>query len=232
VTQDLYHAIFHIASALEVPVILLALAALVIIVVDFGAFLVELNARRNRRSGHLGVDALTDAATSARLALNSGAREAAEIALRSVAWSAAMDAVYAAFIEHAHRPGADNLMAKDLADFEFDRQRRLGRTRLLVRIGPALGLMGTLIPLVPALDGLARGDVKVLTDNLRVAFSVTVLGLFVGALAFLLSLVRERLYGQDYSDLEYVASVLTNEDPAFDRVIHDKPDTAAHRSQS
>ena len=37
--------------------------------------------------------------------------------------------------------------------------RRLERTRLLVRAGPALGLMGTLIPLSPALSGLAGGDV-------------------------------------------------------------------------
>ena len=33
------------------------------------------------------------------------------------------------------------------------RMRRLERTRLLVRAGPALGLMGTLIPLSPALSG-------------------------------------------------------------------------------
>ena len=33
-----------------------------------------------------------------------------------------------------------------LADYEFRIQRRLDRTRMLVRAGPALGLMGTLIP--------------------------------------------------------------------------------------
>ncbi len=41
--------------------------------------------------------------------------------------------------------------------------------------------MGTLIPLSPALEGLANGDVATLTDNLRLAFSITVLGLLVGA---------------------------------------------------
>jgi biopolymer transport protein ExbB/TolQ len=110
-------------------------------------------------------------------------------------------------------PLAEPRIAKALADFDFDAQRRLGRTRLLVRLGPALGLMGTLIPLAPALDGLARGDTTELSKDLRVAFSVTVLGLFVGAVAFGLSLWRDRLYGQDLSDLEYVAAVLTA-DPA------------------
>ena len=109
------------------------------------------------------------------------------------------------------QPGADNGLSKELADFDFGRQSRLGRTRLLVRFGPALGLMGTLIPLSPALDGLARGDVTTLTKNLRVAFSITVLGLLVGAVAFALSLIRDRMYGQDLSDLEYVAAILTED---------------------
>ena len=37
---------------------------------------------------------------------------------------------------------------------------------------------------------------------------MTVLGLLVGAVAFGLSLVRDRLYGQDLSDLQYVAARL------------------------
>jgi biopolymer transport protein ExbB/TolQ len=69
--------------------------------------------------------------------------------------------------------------------------------------------MGTLIPLSPALAGLADGDVATLSENLRVAFSVTVAGLLIGAIAFAISLVRDRLYAQDYSDVEYVAASLT-----------------------
>jgi biopolymer transport protein ExbB/TolQ len=79
---------------------------------------------------------------------------------------------------------------------------------MMVRFGPALGLMGTLIPLSPALEGLAKGTVKLLSDNLRVAFSVTVPGLLIGAIAFAVSLVRDRLYARDLSDLEYVATQL------------------------
>ena len=47
-----------------------------------------------------------------------------------------------------------------------------------------------------------------LTEDLRVAFSVTVAGLLIGAVAFAISLVRDRLYAQDYSDVEYVAAAL------------------------
>jgi biopolymer transport protein ExbB/TolQ len=214
-THDLYHAIYRVASVLEVPVILLALAALALIVVESGRFLVELMTRRRRPSDPVQNAGLTEAALAARRALFDDRSESgAARALQRVAWSAAMEATYAAMVAHAGKPGAENRIAKDLADFDFGRQRRLERTRLLVRAGPALGLMGTLIPLAPALDGLAKGDVNALTENLRVAFSITVLGLLVGALAYGLSLARDRIYGQDYSDLEYVAAVLT--DPAFE----------------
>ncbi|MSZ75882.1 MAG: hypothetical protein F2667_02095 [Actinobacteria bacterium] len=121
-----------------------------------------------------------------------------------------MSHTLAVLAEEAGRESSEPRIAKELADFDFGCQRRLARTRLLVRVGPALGLMGTLIPLSPALEGLAAGDVATLTDNLRVAFSITVLGLLIGAGAFAISLARDRIYGQDYSDLEYVAAILTD----------------------
>ena len=69
-----------------------------------------------------------------------------------------MAATLAFIVEHARTHGGDHQINKALADFDFDSQRRLGRTRMLVRAGPALGLMGTLIPLSPALTGLANGN--------------------------------------------------------------------------
>jgi biopolymer transport protein ExbB/TolQ len=76
--------------------------------------------------------------------------------------------------------------------------------------------MGTLIPLSPALAALGDGDVEVLAEGLRVAFGVTVVGILVGMVAFGLSLVRDRLYAQDHSDLEYVAAVLFDQPPPVD----------------
>lgn len=114
-------------------------------------------------------------------------------------------------LEQVGRPDAEARIAKSLAEYDYLSLRRLERSRILVRMGPALGLMGTLIPLSPALAGLADGDVATLTENLRIAFGVTVVGLLVGAIAFAISLIRDRLYAQDYSDVEYVAAILTND---------------------
>jgi biopolymer transport protein ExbB/TolQ len=202
--HDVDQVIFNVADALQVPVLIAALLALAAVLVEAGAFAVELSRRRRRR-----FDRLEAAAGSARDRIATGNRVAATAALQPVAWSAPMIDVLAVIAHHARLPGGETRIAKALADFDFGSERRLERTRLLVRAGPALGLMGTLIPLSPALTGLAEGNVARLSENLRVAFSVTVLGLLVGALAFGLSLVRDRLYGQDLSDLEYVAAVMT-----------------------
>jgi biopolymer transport protein ExbB/TolQ len=120
-----------------------------------------------------------------------------------------MSATLRFIVSRAKVHGADNQLNKALADFDLESQRRLGRTRMLVRAGPALGLMGTLIPLSPALTGLANGNTGELSRDLRVAFSVTVVGLLIGAVAFAISLSRDRMYSQDLSDLQYVAATLT-----------------------
>jgi biopolymer transport protein ExbB/TolQ len=202
--HDVDNVIFRVADALQVPVLILALLALAAVVVELGAFAVESRRRRTRR-----FIVLEQAAVEARAAAVAGNRVAAAAALHRVGWSMPMGEVLGVIAYNAGVPGGEPRIAKSLADFDFGSERRLERTRLLVRAGPALGLMGTLIPLSPALTGLAQGDVARLSENLRVAFSVTVLGLFVGAIAFGLSLVRARIYGQDLSDLEYVASVMT-----------------------
>ena len=199
--------LFHISEALRVPGLVLALVAVVLVIVEAGAFSIEL-LRRRRRS----FPRLQSAAERARGELREGDAGAASATLYGVAWSRSMDETLRGLVEEASSPDPGNRMAKRLADFDFASIRRLERTRLLVRFGPALGLAGTLIPLTPALAGLASGDVQSLSDNLRVAFSVTVVGLLVGAIAFGLSLVRDRLYGQDLSDLEYVAAVLVEPD--------------------
>jgi biopolymer transport protein ExbB/TolQ len=79
---------------------------------------------------------------------------------------------------------------------------------MLVRAGPALGLMGTLIPLAPGLAALERGDVGALAADLRIAFAATVIGLLVGTLAFALTLTRTRLYTEDLTALERAVSVV------------------------
>jgi biopolymer transport protein ExbB/TolQ len=202
--------LFELANALRVPVFVAAIGALALVLVDLGAFCVEL-LRRGRSDGGARV---AQATASARQALAARDLPQAERALMPLASSAQMADTLSTLVAQHGQPGAEDRRAKALADFDLRSLRKLERSRLLVRFGPALGLMGTLIPLSPALEGLAEGDVAQLSENLRAAFSVTVLGLLIGAVAFSISLVRDRLYAQDLSDLEYVVASL---DPQEER---------------
>jgi len=63
--------------------------------------------------------------------------------------------------------------------------------RLAVRLGPSLGLMGTLIPMADALQGLADGNLPRLASNMVTAFAATVIGLLISVLAYVISATRE-----------------------------------------
>lgn len=195
--------LFEVSDALRVPVLVLALVALAIAVVEAGALAMELWRRRGRSLWQL-----DHAIAECQGRLAAGMKAEAYVALLPIARNPAMEEVLGDLVATTGGPGGEARTAKLLAEYDYRSLRRLERTRILVRMGPALGLMGTLIPLSPALAGLADGDVATLTENLRVAFGVTVAGLLVGAIAFAISLVRDRLYAQDYSDVEYVAARL------------------------
>lgn len=93
---------------------------------------------------------------------------------------------------------------KVLDDLQLEAERLLGRLQLGVRLGPILGLAGTLIPLGPALVSLSSGDVAALSEKLVVAFTTTVLGLLVGGACFAMHSVRRHWYMQDLNDIEFV----------------------------
>ena len=88
---------------------------------------------------------------------------------------------------------------------EMEFEKKLEKTRLLIRVGPILGLMGTLIPMGPALLGLSTGNIDQMANQLVIAFTSTVVGLFVGGIALVLTTVRRRWYMEDMKDIEYMA---------------------------
>jgi biopolymer transport protein ExbB/TolQ len=98
--------------------------------------------------------------------------------------------------------------ARRIAAFESACHRDLDRARLLARLGPIVGLMGTLIPKGHALGQLALGDISAMTQNLQVAFANTVVGLFIGALGFIVQQGRQRWYTQEIDALDYVHDLL------------------------
>ncbi len=68
--------------------------------------------------------------------------------------------------------------------------------------------MGTLIPMGPALVGLAAGDIASMAYNMQVAFATTVVGLFSSAIGFITQQTKQRWYLQDLNNLEFFAELL------------------------
>ncbi len=190
-------ALAQIATVLRVPVLIAAIVVLLAGAFEVGRYGSELW-RRWRRGREMELSQLVRRA----------AADPANVAYYAYhAPSAFAEAALTAIVA-AVTVGRPEDMEQALVAYELAVQRRLDRTRILVRAGPAIGLMGTLIPLAPGLAALGDGDVSALAGDLRDALAATVIGLLVGTVAFALTLVRTRIYTEDLAALERAAEAL------------------------
>lgn len=73
---------------------------------------------------------------------------------------------------------------------------------LIIKLGPALGLLGTLIPLGPGIIALGQGDTLLLSQSLLTAFDTTIAGLLCASIATVISTIRKKWYDNYNSVLE------------------------------
>lgn len=100
-------------------------------------------------------------------------------------------------------------LAEKLIENEEDKiEKKLQTTDIITKIGPTLGLMGTLIPMGPGLAALGSGDVTTLSNAIIVAFDTTVVGIGAGAVAYFVSKVRRRWYEQYLSNLDALSKAV------------------------
>ena len=105
--------------------------------------------------------------------------------------------------------GADRpLKDKLLSEFEIHADKDMAWSRYLAKLGPMLGLMGTLIPMGPALVGLSTGDIGSMAYNMQVAFATTVVGMVSAAIGYFTEQVKQRWYLKDLTALQYLSDVL------------------------
>ena len=118
------------------------------------------------------------------------------------------NSIVLAYINKILSAGADKAVHKRiLNEFEIYADKDLSTSKTLAKLGPMLGLMGTLIPMGPALVGLSTGDIASMAYNMQVAFATTVVGLFSSAIGFMTLQVKQRWYVLEMSELEFVASL-------------------------
>ena len=85
---------------------------------------------------------------------------------------------------------------------------RLRYTDIITRIGPTLGLMGTLIPMGPGLAALGAGDINTLATSLTLAFNTKIVGIGSGALCYVLGKIRKSWYDKYLADLDALSDVV------------------------
>ena len=121
--------------------------------------------------------------------------------------------------EHLSKKSRQTL-ARRLIDNEEDKiTQNLQKTDIITKVGPTLGLMGTLIPMGPGLAALGTGDVTTLASAITVAFNTTILGIGSGAATYLASKLRRRWFGEYLANLDALMdAILDNIDRRDERL--------------
>ena len=99
---------------------------------------------------------------------------------------------------------ADYLLTK----YENEAEKDVALSKMLSKVGPVLGLIGTLISMSPALVGLSTGDISGMAYNMQVVFATTVVGLVISAVGLVSLQFKQRWYAKDTNNLDYVSRVM------------------------
>lgn len=109
-------------------------------------------------------------------------------------------------IPHDHR--REIAVLNLLREMEHRMWKSLDGLKMLIRIGPGLGLIGTLIPMGTGLASLGQGDISRLSGDLVIAFTTTVVGMALGLAAYCFFTVRRRWIEEDIKNMELVAEIV------------------------
>lgn len=187
-------ALRSISAALETPVIIILLIFIAVTVVLLGSLVVEFFTERRRLKVRLPllVDSLRkDDTRTAQIVQESGLLKRQKKALT----------------ELTLHPDLTDVMREALAvrlleeeKSRFDNIVKI--SEIIARLGPMLGLLGTLIPLGPGIVALGQGDTYTLSTSLLTAFDTTVAGLVCAAVATVISTIRKSWYNNYMSVLD------------------------------
>ncbi|MDR3311266.1 MAG: MotA/TolQ/ExbB proton channel family protein [Oscillospiraceae bacterium] len=138
--------------------------------------------------------------------LSAGGTSAAECVARSGLLKK-QKAILAELLAHPDfsEPVREALAVRLLEEQEIKYERIVRRSETIARIGPMLGLLGTLIPLGPGIIALGQGDTYKLSNSLLTAFDTTVAGLIAAGVATVVSGLRRSWYRDYMSMLEAAA---------------------------
>lgn len=103
--------------------------------------------------------------------------------------------------------GLENIVA----EHEERLRHAMDGPRALVRVGPSIGLIGTLIPMGSSLAAMANGDLNTMAGQMVVAFTATIIGLTTGTVAYVLVALRQSWVSASIREQRYLAEVVASE---------------------
>ncbi len=196
----LENGLFALGQVLRFPIMALLWVCVLAAVFMAGSCLVELVARRRERAG-FNLDAW----------MSRGPVLAADGPRRSQ-----LPASLRLFLSDVDRQRANAALAH--GGFEhlvIEREERLRHSlnpsRTLVKVGPSLGLLGTLIPMGTSLASLATGNLQAMAGQMVVAFTTTIIGLATGTIAFVVNVIRQNWVNESIREQRYVAERIAGE---------------------
>lgn len=196
----LENGLFALGQVLRFPVMALLWVCVLTVLFMAGSAVVEALARRRERKG-FDVEAW----------LEQGRVLGAEQARR-----AQLPAPLAHLLRDIERGRAEGRLVNGglehlvLANEERIR-KSLSGSRMLVKVGPSLGLLGTLIPMGTALAALATGNLDAMAGQMVVAFTTTIIGLACGTAAYVILTVRQHWVTEAVREQRFLAERIAAE---------------------
>ena len=191
-----------ISQSLTIPVLVILLIIVVISIITLGGLISEYTSRRKVPVGSVR-DLIYEINAAASVDALKSVIEGAEIpksqkkVLLEIASSSSLD------------KNSREALARKLVEYEEEKiDKTLQKTDIITRVGPTLGLMGTLIPMGPGLAALGAGDVTTLADSLTLAFNTTIVGIGSGALCYVIGKIRSGWYDRYLSDLDALSDAV------------------------
>lgn len=195
--SEMLGAILHVISqSLLIPVIVGLLAFMLYAIISFGGLISEYTGRIRVSTDQI-EQIITDIS-------NPGTPERIKEVMENSDVPQGYKNIITKIASHSElgSKSREALARKLIEKEEAMAAKSLEKTDIVTRLGPTLGLMGTLIPMGPGLAALGSGDINTLAQAIIIAFDTTVVGLAAGGIAYVISKVRRRWYEEYLSNLD------------------------------
>ena len=196
----LENGLFALGQVLRFPVMVLLWVCVGAAVFMAGSCLVDYVARIRERRGF-------DVTTWLKTGTVLDAPDARRRALPSLLRALIADVEQARQEHRIDAGGLEHLVLES----EERLRHSLNAARVLVKVGPSLGLLGTLIPMGSSLASLATGDLQTMAGQMVVAFTTTIVGLACGTAAYVILTVRQHWVTEAVREQRFLAERIAAE---------------------